>query len=53
VAATASRFVICTGHHTKVLLYVASATNSLRVAEGKTTSACKENKIDDISHMQH
>jgi hypothetical protein len=43
---------------TRVLLYVASATNSLRVAEVKMARGLecmntKENKIDDISHMQH
>jgi hypothetical protein len=47
----------CRGSIGRVLLYVASATNFLRVAEGNMAQGlecmhAKENKIDDISHMQ-
>jgi hypothetical protein len=39
-----------------VLLPVAPVTKQQHVAEGKERCMCmhaKENKIDDISHMQH
>jgi hypothetical protein len=50
--------MLALGRRKGVLLYVASTTNSLRVAEGKMTPGlecmhAKENKLDDISHMQH